>query len=106
MDVVTILSMIMDRSVASTQAVNSQWSSAMSVILEILEVHVVSQVLKVSKPTSTSDQDSLDLLAEEASTMVFEDSVMSVPIRTLVVSVASALSKEDAVLTSEEASKA
>ena len=106
MDVVTILSMIMARSVASTQAVNSQWSSAMSVISEILVVHVVSRALKVSKPTSTRDQDSLDLLAEEASTMVFEDSVMSVPIRTLVVSVASALSKEDAVLTSEEASKA
>ena len=38
--------------------------------------------------------------------MVFVDSVMSVPIRTLVAYVASVQSKADAVLTSEEASKA
>ena len=60
----------------------------------------------MSKPTFTKDLDSLDLLAEEASIMVFADSVMSVPIKTLVASVASVQSKEDAVLTSKEASKA
>ena len=60
----------------------------------------------MSKPTFTKDLDSLDLLAEEASIMVFADSVMSVPIKTLVASVASVQSKADAVLTSKEASKA
>ena len=105
MDVVMIPSMTMARSVASTHTVNSLLSSAMSVTLKILVVHVVSQASKAFKPTSTTDQDSLDLLAVEASTMAFADSVMSVPIRTLVVSVASAMSKADAVLTSEEASK-
>ena len=105
MDVVMIPSTTMARSVASTHTVNSLLSSAMSVTLKILVVHVVSQASKASKPTSTTDQDSPDLLAVEASTMAFVDSVMSVPIRTLVASVASAMSKRDAVSTSDMASK-
>ena len=43
MVVVMILSMTMAKSVELMQAVNSQWSSAMSVISEILVVHEVSQ---------------------------------------------------------------
>ena len=44
MVVVMILSMTMVRSAESMQAVNSQWSSAMSVISEISVVQEVSQV--------------------------------------------------------------
>ena len=76
MDVVMIPSTTMARSVASTHTVNSLLSSAMSVTLKILVVHVVSQASKASKPTSTTDQDSLDLLAVKVSTMAFADSVM------------------------------
>ena len=43
MVVVMILSMTMAKSAESMQAVNSQWSSAMSVISEISVVHEVSQ---------------------------------------------------------------
>ena len=106
MDVVLILSMTTVRSVASTQAVSSLLSSAISAILKILVVNEVSQALEVSMLILLKDQDSLDFLAEVASIITFEVSAMSVPIRTLAASVALVQSKTNAFLTLTEASKA
>ena len=106
MDVVTILSMTTARSVASIVAVSSLWSRKMLATSAILVVRLVSQALKVFKPTLLKDQDLKDSLAEEAFIMASVDSVMSVPTRTLAVSVVLVMSKPRKVLTSDMASKA
>ena len=87
--------------VASTPTVNSPLSNAMSVILATLVVLEVSQAFMVTKLIFLRDQDLADLRAVEASTTVSVDSAMSVPTRTLVVSMVSAMSNPSVVLTTE-----
>ena len=87
--------------VASTPTVNSPLSNAMLVILATLVVLEVSQAFMVTKLIFLRDQDLADLRAVEASTTVSVDSAMSVPTRTLVVSMVSAMSNPSVVLTTE-----
>ena len=101
MDVDMTPSMTTVKLVASTPTVSSLLSNAMSVILKTLVVQEVSQAFTVTKLISLRDQDLADLRAVEAFTTVSVDSVMSVPTRTSVVSMVSAISNPSVVLTTE-----
>ena len=101
MDVDMTPSMTTVKLVASTPTVSSLLSNAMSVILATLVVLEVSQAFTVTKLIFLRDQDLADSRAVEAFTTVSVDSVMSVPTRTSVVSMVSAISNPSVVLTTE-----